>query len=71
MRLAKPESRTAAKKTHVVSIGQPAHTDALEFEDGKLMLGKLSPLGEVTWDNLINRVGIQNYSQSQMDTEED
>lgn len=46
-----------AKRAHVVSIGEPAHTDALEFEDGKLMLGKLSPLGEVTWDNLIARVG--------------
>src|SRR3954468_109842 len=46
-----------AKKAHVVSIGQPAHTDALEFEDGKLMLGKLEPLHDVNWDNLINRVG--------------
>jgi sugar/nucleoside kinase (ribokinase family) len=46
-----------ASRAHVVSIGQPAHTDALEFEDGKLMLGKLSPLDEVNWDNLIGRVG--------------
>ncbi|HZZ44426.1 MAG TPA: hypothetical protein VFE58_15935 [Tepidisphaeraceae bacterium] len=46
-----------SKKAHLVSIGQPAHTDALEFEDGKLMLGKLEPLHDVTWDNLLSRVG--------------
>ena len=46
-----------AKLKGVYSIGEPAHTDALEFEDGKLMLGKHEPLHEVNWDNLIGRVG--------------
>jgi sugar/nucleoside kinase (ribokinase family) len=46
-----------AKRAHVVSIGQPGHTDALEFEDGKLMLGKHETLQEVNWDNLVSRVG--------------
>jgi sugar/nucleoside kinase (ribokinase family) len=45
------------RKAQVISVGEPAHTDALEFEDGKLMFGKLEPLGEVTWDNLLGRVG--------------
>jgi sugar/nucleoside kinase (ribokinase family) len=49
--------RDFAKKAHVISIGDPGHTDALEFADGKLMLGKLTPLHEVTWDNLLARVG--------------
>src|SRR3954453_22767818 len=30
-----------------IGIGQPGHTDALEFEDGKLMLGKHESLQEV------------------------
>jgi sugar/nucleoside kinase (ribokinase family) len=46
-----------AQRAHVISVAEPAHTDALEFEDGKLMLGKLAPLNEVTWDNLLERVG--------------
>ena len=46
-----------ARRAKVISIAEPAHTDALEFDDGKLMLGKLEPLGEVNWDNLIARVG--------------
>lgn len=47
----------ARKMAAVVSIAEPAHTDALEFEDGKLMLGKLTPLGEVTWDTILARLG--------------
>ena len=51
------------KMTEVVSIAEPAHTDALEFEDGKLMLGKLTPLGEVTWDNILARLGRERLQQ--------
>jgi len=46
-----------AKRADVISIAEPGHTDALEFEDGKLMLGKLEPLNEITYENLVQRVG--------------
>src|SRR3954462_7679465 len=46
-----------AKKARVISIAEPGHTDALEFEDGKLMLGKHETLHDVNWDNLLSRVG--------------
>jgi sugar/nucleoside kinase (ribokinase family) len=52
-----PVFEPLASRATVISIGQPAHTDALEFEDGKLMLGKLTPLNEVTWDNILAKVG--------------
>jgi sugar/nucleoside kinase (ribokinase family) len=51
------------KKTTVYSIGEPAHTDALEFEDGKLMLGKLTPLNDANWDNLMSRVGREKLTE--------
>ncbi|HUI05620.1 MAG TPA: hypothetical protein VL486_01295 [Verrucomicrobiae bacterium] len=41
----------------VHSIAEPGHTDALEFDDGKLMLGKQQPLQDVTWQTLVERVG--------------
>jgi hypothetical protein len=44
-----------AKKT--ISLGQAASTDALEFADGKLMLGKLLPMDAVTYDNLLRGCG--------------
>lgn len=39
------------------SIAEAAHTDALEFQDGKLMLGKMSCLNDVTYDNIIKEIG--------------
>jgi sugar/nucleoside kinase (ribokinase family) len=47
-----------AKRAKVLSIAEPGHTDALEFEDGKLMLGKHQSLGDINWDNLLVRVGL-------------
>jgi sugar/nucleoside kinase (ribokinase family) len=52
-----PVFREFAAKAHVLTIADPGHTDALEFADGKLMLGKLQPLADVNWPNLIERVG--------------
>jgi len=52
-----PVFEPLAARAKVHSIGQPGHTDALEFDDGKLMLGKHETLHEVNWDNLISRVG--------------
>ena len=52
-----PVFQPLAERATVLSIGQPAHTDALEFEDGKLMLGKLTPLMDVNWNTLIATVG--------------
>lgn len=44
-------------RAEVISIGEACHTDALEFLDGKILLGKLTPAGEVNWANIIARVG--------------
>ncbi len=41
----------------VVSIAPSAHTDAVEFQDGKLIISKLQPLNEVTYERLTERIG--------------
>jgi hypothetical protein len=46
-----------ARRSKVISIAEPGHTDALEFEDGKLMFGKHQSLGDINWENLVERVG--------------
>lgn len=46
-----------AGRAKVVSIAAPGQTDALEFEDGKLMLGKHGSLHEVNWENLLQTLG--------------
>ena len=46
-----------ARRSKVISIAEPGHTDALEFDDGKLMFGKHQTLGDVNWESLLERVG--------------
>jgi hypothetical protein len=41
----------------VISVGAPGHTDALEFNDGKLMLGKLHTIKDMNWERLMEVVG--------------
>ena len=52
-----------ATRARVLSIAEPGHTDALEFDDGKLMLGKYGSLQDVNWENLIARVGRDELSR--------
>jgi hypothetical protein len=52
-----PVFQEMAGRAKVISIADAGHTDALEFEDGKIMLGKITALDEVTWKNLLERVG--------------
>lgn len=46
--------------TEVYSLGEPGHTDALEFNDGKIMLGQMECLGQISWDTLLAEVGEDN-----------
>ncbi len=45
------------RRAEVISIAEPGQTDALEFTDGKLMLGKHQTLKDINWENIIARVG--------------
>jgi len=36
-----------------VSLGPPGATDALEFDDGKLMLGKAAAMDRITWSRIV------------------
>jgi sugar/nucleoside kinase (ribokinase family) len=49
----------AARCEEVIPVAAPAHTDALEFDDGKIMLGKPANVQAVTWDRLLERVGLE------------
>jgi len=46
------------EKGEIYSIANPGSTDALEFEDGKLMIGKLDSLNNVNWANIKTIIGI-------------
>lgn len=52
-----PVFENFARKTQAISIGEPALTHAIEFEDGKIILGSLSNLDELDYQRIIERVG--------------
>jgi sugar/nucleoside kinase (ribokinase family) len=53
----------AARCQLVVPVAPPATTDALEFEDGKIMLGKPANIQGVTWDVLKSVIGLDQIIQ--------
>jgi sugar/nucleoside kinase (ribokinase family) len=51
-----------AKRAEVHSIAEPGYTDALEFEDGKIMLGKHQSLKQMNWENIKARFGLDRFA---------
>jgi hypothetical protein len=47
----------------VYSLGNPGHTDALEFNDGKIMLGRLTALADVNWQKLLDKIPYDKLSE--------
>ncbi len=52
-----PVFKEFAEKTEAVNLGEPGVTHALEFNDGKLMLGKMASLDDITYGKIIDSVG--------------
>ncbi len=56
-----PVFQELARRANVISVAEPGHTDALEFNDGKLMMGKHESLHTFTWELIIARVGAEKF----------
>lgn len=56
-----PVFQSFTTRANVHSISEAGHTDALEFEDGKVMLVKSAPLNDVTWANIQSRFGRDKF----------
>src|SRR5258708_20385303 len=52
-----------SKRAEVFSLAEPGYTNAVEFEDGKIMLGKHGSLKEVTWENIRTRFGQEKFAR--------
>jgi sugar/nucleoside kinase (ribokinase family) len=49
--------RPLADNARVISVAEPGHTNALEFDDGKIMLGTLESLYGLNWKLILAKVG--------------
>lgn len=43
----------------LISIAQPSHTHAVEFDDGKIIMAKTEAFKDINWDNIQRRVGLE------------
>lgn len=65
-----PVFEELARRSSVLSFSNPGYTDALEFNDGKLMLGKHATLKDIHIDRLLEIIGAEQFhaviAQSQL-----
>ena len=54
-----PVFNEMSKKSTIINISNPGLTDAVEFLDGKLMIGKRECLKDVNWSKLKEKVGVK------------
>lgn len=54
-----PVFNEMSKKSTIINISNPVLTDAVEFLDGKLMIGKRECLKDVNWSKLKEKVGVK------------
>lgn len=54
--------REFTQRAEVFSIAEPGYTYAVEFEDGKVMLGKHQALKDMNWKNIKERFGLEKFT---------
>ena len=55
-----PVFEQMSTKCNVISISNPGLTDAVEFLDGKLMIGKRECLKDINWSTIKEKIGLEN-----------
>ena len=50
-----------AQGSTVIGIADPGRTDAMEFSDGKIIRSKLTALNDVSWESVLERVGLSAF----------
>ena len=58
-----PVFQEFAGRADVVSLADPAATTAVEFTDGKLMLGQMRSLDEITFERIVEKIGREGVNQ--------
>ena len=52
-----PVFETFARRTEAISLAEPGVTHALEFRDGKILLGLMDSLEEITFNRILEKMG--------------
>lgn len=54
-----PVFKSLSSNCNLYSIGEPAYTTAMEFEDGKILLAQVEGLDRVDWDSIKDTLGLE------------
>ncbi|MEG0774196.1 PfkB family carbohydrate kinase [Clostridium sp.] len=54
-----PVFKNLSSNCDLYSIGEPAYTTAMEFEDGKVLLAQVEGLDKVDWEQIKNILGLE------------
>ncbi|MGZ0710178.1 hypothetical protein ACWPKO_17760 [Coraliomargarita sp. W4R53] len=57
------EEALATKTSRLCSLAEPAHSDCLEFDDGKVMLCDMRSCSEITWERMLQIVGAEQLDE--------
>jgi sugar/nucleoside kinase (ribokinase family) len=49
----------AGRCARVIAVGEPSETQCLEFDDGKIMLNETGVVQAVTWERIVETVGME------------
>jgi len=56
--------RELASRARLLSVADPALTDAYEFDDGKLIVGKHATVADISYENIRRRLGESAFRQA-------
>ncbi len=57
-----PVFHELAKGSTLISVSDPGRTDAMEFDDGKIIRSKLSSLNGLTWERIMAKTPVEQLS---------
>ena len=64
-----PVFHEMAEDSVVIGIAEPGQTDAMEFDDGKIIRSKLASLNSANWESIASKIGVDGLAQMMDDAE--
>ena len=57
-----PVFRELEEGAVIIGVADPGRTDAMEFDDGKIIRGKLSPINKLSWEAITEKIPVGQFA---------
>ena len=58
-----PVFNNLSREARLIGLADPGHTDAYEFTDGKIIVSKTQSFKEITWNRIIEKLGLDDFAR--------